>query len=209
VAEKAALGFYITGHPLDIYLDLLQSVKAAKSVELVSMTSGSKVSIGGIISDLQIRTTKKGDKFALLRLEDEAGGTKCVVWPEAYRRFSTALQNEAAVLITGRLELAEDSPPTVITDQVQSLESILKNNEFIVVSLDLREAQDNLFDSILQVLNTYPGQCDVAFEGRLENEIVVRIKANSALRVTRCQRLDAALTELGCAVRAERMQNGH
>ena len=92
-AEKGALGFYITGHPLDRYLDLLQSLKIAKSIELPSFNSGSKTSIGGLIADPQLRTTRKGDRFALLRLEDEAGSTKCVLWPETYRKHSAVLQN--------------------------------------------------------------------------------------------------------------------
>ena len=82
LAEKAALGFYVTDHPLRGYVDLLQTLKAIKSIDLSGLSSGVRISIGGIIGDLQPRTTKKGDRFALLRLEDEAGGTKCVLWPE-------------------------------------------------------------------------------------------------------------------------------
>ena len=103
LAEKAALGFYITGHPLGNYVDLLQASQAVKSIELPNLSSGIRITIGGMISDLQPRTTKKGDRFALLRLEDEAGGTKCVLWPETYRKHSTLLKNELPVLITGRL----------------------------------------------------------------------------------------------------------
>jgi DNA polymerase-3 subunit alpha len=97
-AEKAALGFYITGHPLERYLEMLEKMNAAKSSDLVNLNSGSRVSSAGIIADLQLRTTKKGDKFALLRLEDELGGTKCVLWPEVYRKHGQSLQNEMPVV---------------------------------------------------------------------------------------------------------------
>jgi DNA polymerase-3 subunit alpha len=203
-AEKAALGFYITGHPLDRYLDLLQSLKTAKSVELPALNSGSRVTIGGIINDLQLKTTRKGDRFALLRLEDEAGGTKCVFWPDVYRRYSTLLQNEAPVAITGRLELSEDGPPSVIADQLQSLDRIIKGSEVMVVRLPISDDSETLFDSILHLLNTHPGTCDLAVELVVENALV-RIKPNSQLRVERSGQLDAALKQLGCAVRAERM----
>src|SRR6185503_11826034 len=81
LAEKAALGFYVTAHPLGSYLELLQVSKAMKSVDLPNLWSGGRVHVGGIIHDLVPKTTKKGDRFALMRLEDEAGGTKCVLWP--------------------------------------------------------------------------------------------------------------------------------
>ncbi len=88
--------FYVTGHPLASYADCCKSSKAVKSLELPNLTSGVRVSLGGIINDLQPRTTKKGDRFALLRLEDEAGGTKCVLWPETYRKYSAAGEKRAA-----------------------------------------------------------------------------------------------------------------
>ncbi|MFN2512428.1 MAG: DNA polymerase III subunit alpha [Pyrinomonadaceae bacterium] len=201
--EKAALGFYITGHPLGDYVGLLQSLKAVRSVEVGALVSGVRICIGGIINDLQPRTTKKGDRFALLRLEDEAGGTKCVLWPETYRKYSAMLQNESPVLVTGRLELSEDNPPTVIADQVQSLDDILKNREVVVFQVPATEDQEGLFDSILHLINTHPGSCDVLLETVIDANTVVRVKVNSALRVTCSSRLESALKVLGCAVRIE------
>jgi DNA polymerase-3 subunit alpha len=132
-AEKAALGFYITGHPLERYLDILQNVKAVRSSELPELNTGVRVTSGGIVSDLQLRTTKKGDKFALFRLEDEAGSTKCVLWPEVYRKHAALMQNELPVIVIGRLELSEDNPPTIIVDQVQSIDATARNAEFLVL----------------------------------------------------------------------------
>jgi DNA polymerase-3 subunit alpha len=201
--EKAALGFYITGHPLGDYVSLLQSLKAAKSIELSGLVSGSRICLGGIINDLQSRTTKKGDRFALLRLEDEAGSTKCVVWPETYRKYSQLLQNESPALVTGRLELSEDNPPTLIADQVQSLDDIIKNRELVVFKVPVTEDQEGLFDSILHLINTHPGSCDVTLETVIDSGTVVRVKVNSALRVTRSAKLESALKQLGCTVRVE------
>jgi DNA polymerase-3 subunit alpha len=201
--EKATLGFYITGHPLGDYVGLLQSLKATKSIELAGLVSGSRICIGGIINDLQPRTTKKGDKFALLRLEDEAGGTKCVLWPETYRKYVAMLENESPVLVTGRLELSEDNPPSVIADQVQSLDDILKNRELIVFQVPATDDQEGLFDSILHLINTHPGSCDITLETVIDTHTLVRVKVNPALRVTRSAKLESALKQLGCTVRIE------
>ena len=203
-AEKNALGFYITGHPLANYVDLLQSLKAAKSIELPNLRSGGRISIGGIISDLQPKTTKKGDRVALLRLEDESGGTKCVLWPETYRKHSNLVRNEAAVLITGRLELSEENPPNIIADQVQSLDDLQKNQELVVLQLPASEQAEPLFDSVLHLISSNPGNCDVAVETQLDAGIVVRVKVNSSLRVNHSAKLEAELKELGCRVRVER-----
>src|SRR5687768_15116124 len=203
-AEKSALGFYISGHPLERYLDVLQNVKAVGSSELAALNTGSRVTSGGMISDLQMRTTKKGDKFALLRLEDEAGGTKCVLWPEVYRKHSAVLQNDLPAIIMGRLELSEDNPPTIIVDQVQSIDASVRQNEFMVLRPPQEEDISTLYDSILSVLSTNPGDTDVAIETRTDDGLVVRIQANNALRVKRCNELEEALKKIGCVISFEK-----
>jgi DNA polymerase-3 subunit alpha len=202
-AEKAALGFYISGHPLERYFEVLQRVKAVRSSELPELTTGIRVTSGGIIGDLQLRTTKKGDKFALFRLEDEAGGTKCVLWPEVYRKHAALAQNELPVIVIGRLELSEDNPPTIIVDQVQSIDATARGNEFIVLRTPKHDDFSTLCDSILTLLSANPGDCEVTIEALIEEGTVVRVKPNNALRVRRSGELEQALKNLGCAVSIE------
>ena len=204
-AEKAALGFYITGHPLEKHFDLLQSLKAVKSSDLPTMTTGSRVVAGGVMGDLQIRTTKKGDKFALLRLEDEAGGTKCVLWPEVYRKHSTVLKNDAPAIIKGRLELSEDNPPTIIVDQVQSMDAASESTEFVILKVPQVEDYSSLFESVLSVLSSHPGDCDITLEAEVEGGTLVRVKANPALRIRRSGELEEKLKSLGCQIGIERI----
>jgi DNA polymerase-3 subunit alpha len=208
-AEKAALGFYISGHPLERYLEVLQNAKAVTSSELPNLNTGSRVTCGGIISDVQTRTTKKGDKFALLRLEDEAGGTKCVLWPEVYRKHSALLQNDLPVVIVGRLELSEDNPPSIIVDQVKSIDAAANISEFLVLRAPQAEDFLTVCDSILDVLNAHPGDCDVTLETVTDSGAVVRVKANNALRVKRSSELEEALKKLGCRVSVETTSNGN
>jgi DNA polymerase-3 subunit alpha len=204
-AEKAALGFYITGHPLEKYLDLLDGVKATKSSDLPNVSSGSRIVCGGIVSDLQIRTTKKGDKFALLKLEDESGGTKCVLWPEIYRKHAAMLHSDLPAIIKGRLELSEDNPPTIIVDQVQTMEAVADGAEVMVLRTPRSDDSSLVLDSILSVLSLHPGDCDVALEAQIDDETIVRIKANTAIRVKRSAILDAELRKIGCIVTAEKV----
>jgi DNA polymerase-3 subunit alpha len=202
-AERAALGFYITAHPLDRYTDLLRDLNTTKSNELAERGGGNRVSVSGIIGDLQLKTTRKGDRFAVLRLEDEAGSTKCVLWPEPYRKSAALMQNETAVVISGRLETSEDGPPSIIVDRVQSLDLLLNANEVMVLRVPVADDAESLFDSILHLLNTHPGNCDIALELLLDSKLLVRVKPNSQLRVGRSAQLNLALQQLGCLARTE------
>ena len=85
-AEKKALGFYITAHPLDDYSETISKLGASASNELAANETGARARVAGLIKDFQLRTTKKGDRFALFQLEDHAGAVKCVAWPEPFRK---------------------------------------------------------------------------------------------------------------------------
>jgi DNA polymerase-3 subunit alpha len=176
---------------------------------LPNINTGSRVTSGGIISDLQTRTTKKGDKFALLRLEDEAGGTKCVLWPEVYRKHAALLQNDLPVVIIGRLELSEDNPPTIIVDQVQSIDAASRTGEYLVLRTRAGEDFATLCDEILGLLSANRGDCDVMLEALTDNGTIVRVRANTALRVKRSSELEEALKKLGCSVSVELPANGN
>lgn len=204
VAEKNALGFFITGHPLEDYIDLLRQMKAVRSVDLPTMANGGRISIGGIVNDMQIRTTKKGDRFALFRLEDDSGGTKCVCWPEAYGKHSALLQTELPALVTGRLELSEDNPPSIIVDQVQRLDGIrVKAPRSLLVRMPSIDPDEALLDSILDVLHRHPGSEDILLELRIDGDAFVRIRVNQALRVEDCPALVSDLKQLGCSIDTE------
>ena len=136
--------------------------------------------------------------------EDETGGTKCVLWPEVYRKHSAVLQNELPAVITGRLELSEDNPPTIIVDQVRSIEASEQQNEFMVLRTPRDEDISTLYDSILSVLSTNPGDTDVKIETRTDDGLVVRIQANNQLRVKRSSELEEALKKIGCGVSFEK-----
>ena len=101
-AEKKALGFYITAHRWYDYSETISKLGASASNELAANESGMRARVAGLIKDLQLRTTKKGDRFALFQLEDHAGTVKCVAWPEPFRKHGNKLRAEAVVLYPSR-----------------------------------------------------------------------------------------------------------
>ena len=89
--EKAAVGFYLSTHPLDNYTKLLSSLRLKNIAEIEEPRSGETVCIAGMVGALQIRTSKKGNRFATFRLEDRAGGIKCLVIGENVNRLAQFL----------------------------------------------------------------------------------------------------------------------
>ena len=121
--EKEALGFYITGHPLDDYADELELFANATTGRLAGMKSGTEVRVGGIVNALRERTTRKGEKMATLTLEDLEGIVEVLVFPETYRECQELLSSDQPVFFVGQLE-TDDRSARIKTTAVYGMESL-------------------------------------------------------------------------------------
>ena len=201
-AEKNAVGFYITGHPLENYTGVLTELCAAKTVDLGGIESGTRINIGGTVTSLQVRTTKKGSRFGLMRLEDQAGGVKCVLWPEIFSKYESLLQTDLAVLVCGRLEMSDDAAgATIIAEEVSRLDDILQRKaRALMVRLPPGGESKPLLDDLFSLLDKHRGDCEVLIEMYLEGNVIVRARPHNALRVRGSLDLEGALRRQGCQV---------
>src|SRR6266568_2101530 len=202
-AEKKALGFYITGHPLDAHFETISKLGAVSSAELSQQESGSRTGIAGLVIDLQLRTTKKGDRFAIFRLEDQAGSVKCVVWPEPYRRHSAMIAEEATILVNGRAEISDEGATTIIAETLIELNRAVQHKaRELVIRLPAAPDYAQLCESIKSLLEQAKGDCDVFVELISEGKLV-RMRAHPSLKVQGSAEIEAALHSLSCEVRWE------
>ena len=200
-AEKNAIGFYITGNPLDNFMDVLAELNAVKTSDLTKLESGTRISIGGIVTGLQVRTTKKGSRFALLRLEDQAGGVKCVLWPEVFSKFEAAVQADASVLMTGRLEITDDGQVSLIADEVARLDDLLQRKaRSVTIRLPSTPDPKPMLERLFQLLDGNRGDCEVLIEMRLDDGVLVRARPHGALRIKGSVELETSLQGYGCQV---------
>src|ERR1043165_8962153 len=122
--EKAAVGFYVSGHPLEDFTDKIGQLNCRMVAELAALEPNSHVRLAGVVSDFTVRNTKKGDRYAFFRLEDLTGaGVKCVLWPEALKSKGKDAANDALLLVIGKLDASGGSLPTIVCDEVSLLET--------------------------------------------------------------------------------------
>ncbi|HKV82612.1 MAG TPA: DNA polymerase III subunit alpha, partial [Candidatus Sulfotelmatobacter sp.] len=102
-AEKEILGFFITGHPLEKYKDKLQDLQALSVEEIAAMTKSTgkdeTIVTAGIISNVRVLKSKKGDFYAQANLEDMSGSIDMIVFPEAFKRIGEKVKLEVPVLV--------------------------------------------------------------------------------------------------------------
>jgi DNA polymerase-3 subunit alpha len=102
--EKEALGFYVSGHPLDRYRSELGRWANATTADFAEgRRAAGDASIGGIVSQYREMITKKGDKMARFVLEDQAGTMEVVVFPKTFEKVRHVLVSDEPILCMGEV----------------------------------------------------------------------------------------------------------
>jgi len=102
--EKQQLGFYVSGHPLQQYTDIIKYYTTSSTQTLGEHKIESTVSVAGMIIDVKNITTKKGDSMAVLGFEDLEGSVEVVVFPEAFKNAGE-LHEDRIVWIEGNVKI--------------------------------------------------------------------------------------------------------
>lgn len=175
--EKEALGFYVSGHPLEEYADSISGLAGVDAGNITDKAHGDQVSMAGMILDLAVRTTKKGDRFGLLRLEDQFGSVKIVAWPEVFNRHKTLIQDDMVVLVKGKLELSDDGAASIIASEVQQLERArAKAAGAVIIRMPENSVNESALKSIIETAISNHGNTRLNFDVITNDSLIVRIQ---------------------------------
>jgi DNA polymerase-3 subunit alpha len=163
--EKEVLGVYVTGHPLDKYREPLATLTPQDSSSLEELPHDAPVTLGGILTGLRVRPSRKGDLWAAAWLEDWRGAVELLVFPQAYQELKEVLKPDAVLLVKGRARLEENSRPKVVVSEAKPLDSAVNGNPSAIrLRLNLDKAGDDLWERLEALLQSCPGQDLIVFE---------------------------------------------
>ena len=126
--EKESLGFYITGHPLDIFEQALKELTTGTTARLREGPPNGEVKVGGVVTALRLRNTKKGERYASFNLEDKTGFIEVIVWPDIYRRSMEAIPADDPILVQGRLDIGEERVQLIANDVTRLADATSRKN---------------------------------------------------------------------------------
>ncbi|MFH1091029.1 MAG: DNA polymerase III subunit alpha, partial [Pseudomonadota bacterium] len=160
--EKESLGFYITGHPLARYEKELQWLTDANAERVRDMPDKSQVRLGGVVAEVQVKLTKKGDRMAFVTLEDMTGLIEVVVFPDLYQACQEHLEQDEPVLVVGEISADEKGGGTVNkikAKDIQPLESALENlARAVVFKLSALGKDRGDLMRLKGIVESHPGQ---------------------------------------------------
>ncbi len=122
--EKEVLGFYISGHPLARYREVVEPLGVTTSADLAAKGHGARVILFGHAAGLKETSTKSGNRMAFFTLEDMEGTVEVTVFPEPFKTAAACLRSGEAVLVRGRVDDG-DKGRVVLAEDVRLLEQAL------------------------------------------------------------------------------------
>ena len=130
--EKEILGVYVSGHPLEEYMEVWKNSITARTTDFSAeeeggravLADGEHVIIGGMIISKMAKTTKTGKMMAFVTIEDLVGTVEVLVFPRDYERGRSQLVEDSKVFVRGRVSMGDDAVGKLILEQVIPFESL-------------------------------------------------------------------------------------
>lgn len=161
--ERDMLGLYVSDHPLHGAEHILAQLteRTIASLFMDEKIDGAIVTIGGLITTVQRKTTKQGSAWAIITLEDLEGSVEIMVFPQMYTQVSTSLVEDSVVIVRSRVDRGDDDALRVIAMEVTTPDLSEATSGPVRISLQSSRCISPLVDRLALVLAGYPGTTEV------------------------------------------------
>ncbi len=215
--EKELLGFYVSGHPLDAYVDLFATKNYQPIASLGELDDRSQFKTAGAIAQIDKKFTRKeGKPFAVVWIEDLSGTLEVVIWNDVYVKVSDALALGRVVEIQGTIDTRGDSVRATAqkvkvlgTEKTNGAASANERStstfEEPAVLLQFSPAATNEeLREVREILARFPGQRRVQLLFERPTGSSLRVDAGADLRVDLTRDLEEKLSRWLVSTKAER-----
>ncbi|HET8723021.1 MAG TPA: OB-fold nucleic acid binding domain-containing protein, partial [Anaeromyxobacteraceae bacterium] len=214
-AEKEALGFYITGHPLAGYEKEARRYASTNCLQVQHKRQGDKVSVVGVVRDLRERQNKdKGTRFGFFALEDVSGSVEVICWggrpasgarpaQKGWADWEMLVKGDEPLLVHGevRINQRDEEHPTaeIVATDIELLSQVRnqKTSE-VALRIDADRLRPETVGQLRALLGRHPGACAVTVRAVIPERSETRMKPKE--RVTPSDDFIEAARRLGFEV---------
>ena len=192
--EKTLLGIYLTGHPMHFYSGVIDYIKREKISNFYEKQKSQDVIICGVVEKIKnITTRKRGERMAIIKIEDETANIEAFVFPRLYEECSLYLREKAVLVLSGRVE-AKERVPKILASKIIPIEKIMDNIREMNISVD----KNNLaLDKLKKIFVSNKGTTPVFFSFKDSKLQGVKVKTANKFCIALSQQ---ALEDVGSVV---------
>ena len=159
--EKEMLGLYVSDHPL-MGIEAALRRKAEDAIaDMEELDDGQMVAVGGVVTALQKKWTRKGDLMGVFVLEDLTDGVETMVFPRTFADYGHLLEDDRIVIVRGRVDKRDDQPKLMAqTIEVLNADQ-LGSAPPLRLAINPHQLSDHMIDQLKQVLIQHRGDSPV------------------------------------------------
>jgi DNA polymerase-3 subunit alpha len=187
--EKEALGFYLSGHPLEPYmkdlarhtsctLDRVAAYSNANSNGRGGYRRGVEIKVAGVVTAARAIRSKSGKRMAFVTLSDPLGTVECTFFADSWAESREALQSDQPVIVYGRVEHREGQEVPGIRAESAELAAMVLGRETRAVVLDLRrdELAPARLEALIGLLEAHAGPCPCRVHVDFDRRALVKLR---------------------------------
>ncbi|MBI3829419.1 MAG: hypothetical protein HY291_07875 [Planctomycetes bacterium] len=141
--EKKVLGFYFSGHPLADVREIIEGLSSKPIKQLTEIPDGYEVVLGAYVNAVQSKTTReRGEKMAVLDIEDFSGSTQAVVFPRTYEKYKELIKPDVILFFRGKIKNG-DMGLSLLVEELFTLDDAVRRH-LSAISITLRQDDPQL-----------------------------------------------------------------
>ncbi len=208
--EKEALGFYVSGHPMDSIEGEVSHICTVTTDTILNERDGAQVVICGLLTLIREITTKKGERMGFINLEDRYGAMEVVAFPEVYEKILPKLGVDEPSVLVGQYQ-RDENKGKIIAFRVLSLDEAQSEAiRSLGIYLNGNRTDEKIITRIKHILQSSPGECPVIVHVLIPGHSETIIALDGELKVNPTGEL---LSELRKLLGTEKVKpvlaNGH
>ena len=153
--ERETLGFYISGHPLEDFTDILKNFKGIADIKSENLSGKNIVKIGGLLTSYRQVMTKNREPMAFITIEDFQDNINVVIFPKVFVNCEEFLTEDKVLVIAGKVDFSRGEV-TILADKVTPIENYVPNLYLIDDPNNLESAQ-----ILKKIFNENPGNSSI------------------------------------------------
>jgi DNA polymerase-3 subunit alpha len=161
--EKAALGFYLSGHPLDKYREEIEAFSSTTLGDPSNVRPNATVRVCGIVAGVKRKIDKRGNTMAFVTLEDFTGKADCIVFSDPFQKYAQFLSPDAMVMVSGKGETSGDALKILVNEVIPMEKVREKYTKSISVTVNVDQVDEGTVLELRKIMERHRGKCPCYF----------------------------------------------
>jgi DNA polymerase-3 subunit alpha len=159
--EREMLGLYVSDHPLRGVEGQLRRKVECSLIDLEEKPDGAFLKLGGVITSVDRKFTRKGAQMAILKIEDLQGSIEVTVFPKTYEKFGHLIEEDKIVLVRGRLDRRDESLIAFNAQEIQIVEPMRASDLSVHIDMPGVSPSPEDLNELRDLLREHTGQTPV------------------------------------------------